>query len=96
MSSTPRKRYTREFKEQAVQLIQNGSPVAQVSRDLEVNANLLYKWSRQFKPEQQAQDAQSREIARLKKEIQRLKLDNAILKKSAVLLGSDPFAKNED
>jgi transposase-like protein len=43
-----RKRYTAEFKAQAVELVALGKPVAVVAEDLEVGAGILYgcgaKW----------------------------------------------------
>ena len=46
-----RKRYTREFKLEAVRLVkERGVSVAQASRDLDVHANVLRKWVRALRP----------------------------------------------
>ena len=83
-----RRRFTREFKLEAVRLIQErGVSVAQASRDLGVHGTVLRNWVRAFaddaehafpgpgplKPEQA-------EIARLKREVTKLKAERDILK----------------
>lgn len=41
--------YTKEFKEEAVKLMQNsGKSAAQVARDLGISDNSLYNWQRQL------------------------------------------------
>jgi transposase len=47
MSETRRK-FTREFKVAAVKRLQSGYSVARLARELEVNANQLHLWKRQF------------------------------------------------
>ena len=44
MNLAARKRYTPEFKEQAVDLLSTGKPVAQVAEELCISSNLLYNW----------------------------------------------------
>lgn len=66
-----RKKYTPEFKAQAVEMVGVGRPVPSVAQDLEIGAGLLYRWL--SKP----QGAQ-------------LRMENEILKKAAVILGTRP------
>ena len=47
MKLAPRKRYTPEFKTQAVELLTTGKPVAQVAEELCISSNLLYSWRRE-------------------------------------------------
>ena len=47
MESVTRKRYTAEFKAQAVELVGLGKPVSEVAEDLEIGTNVLYRWVRQ-------------------------------------------------
>jgi transposase len=83
-----RKRHGREFKLEPVKLVrERGVSVAQAARDLDIHANLLRDWVKvfadnpaqafpgdgQLKPEQL-------EIARLKREVTRLKAERDILK----------------
>ena len=45
-SMTPRKRYTEEFKTQALELCATGKPVAEVAQDLCISKDLIYAWRR--------------------------------------------------
>jgi transposase-like protein len=45
MESKPRKRYTAEFKAQALELLTTGKPVSQVAQELCISNNLLYYWT---------------------------------------------------
>ena len=86
-----RRKFSREFKLEAVRLVKNrGVAVAQAARDLDLHENVLRKWIRELgadpqhafpgnglmKPEQQ-------EIDRLRKEVAKLKAERDILKKAA-------------
>ena len=42
------RRFTREFKLAAVRRLEEGIPVAEVARGLEVNPNVLHRWRREF------------------------------------------------
>ena len=44
MNLVHRKRYTTEFKAQAVELLSTGKPVSQVAEELCISSNLLYCW----------------------------------------------------
>lgn len=96
MKSKPRKHYTPEFKAQAVELLQAGTPVSQLARDLGISENLLYSWrlaSQRVQvgsaglPAGGGQDAAG-ELRALRRELTRLRQENDILKKAAVILGT--------
>ena len=100
MKAVTRKRYSAEFKAQAVALVGLGKPVPEVAADLEIGTSILYGWIRkgsqpghlgsgglQAVGEQPAAD----ELPRLRRENARLKLENDILKKAAVILGTRPL-----
>jgi transposase len=87
-----RRKFSKEFKVEAVRLIQDrGVSVSQAARDLDVGETVLRRWVRELtadpvdafpglgkmKPEQE-------EIARLQKEVAKLKMERDILKKAAV------------
>jgi transposase len=84
-----RRKFTREFKLEAVRLIKDrGVSVAQASHDLGVHGTVLRNWVKDFAadPEQAfpgrgQQKAEQAEIARLKREVARLKAERDILKK---------------
>lgn len=86
--------YTKEFKLEAVRLLERGEKSAvDLARELGVRRNQLYKWQEQLKakgqddvfPGQGRRAGSEAEVARLKREVTRLEEENAILKKAAVL-----------
>jgi len=100
MSVVTRKRYTAEFKAQAVGLVKVGKPVPEVARDLGVSEGVLYEWVRkgsqsaEFGSEGRragGEEAAADELRRLRRENTNLKLENDILKKAAVILGTKPL-----
>lgn len=85
--------YTREFKLEAVRLLEQGEkPAADLARELGIRRNQLYKWQEQLKaqgkddafPGHGRRAGAEAEVARLKRELAQLKEENAILKKAAV------------
>ena len=84
-----RRTFSREFKLEAVRLVtERGVAVAQAAKDLDVHENVLRKWVRELREEPQEafpgngkQKAQDAEIARLRKEVAKLKMERDILKK---------------
>ena len=92
-----RRKFSREFKLEAVRLVrERGVTAAQAARDLDVHENVLRKWVREFdadprqafpgpgqmKPEQL-------EIDRLRKEVAKLKAERDILKKTAAYFAKE-------
>lgn len=87
-----RKTFTKEFKLEAVRLLQKGDkPAATVARELGVRRNQLYKWQEQLSDKGEAAFPgkgrrtadKDGEIARLKKELERVKEERDLLKKAA-------------
>ena len=104
MNLVTRKRYTAEFKAQAVGLVGLGKPVSDVARDLGISEGVLYGWVRkdsqaaQFGSEGRGavgEEPAADELRRLRREIAHLKLENDILKKAAVILGTKPQLGDE-
>jgi len=91
-----RKRYTPEFKAQAVEMVGIGRSVPAVAEDLEIGSSLLYRWLR--KPqgahlgrkadEAVGEEDAAAEMRSLRGENAQLRLENDILKKAAVILGT--------
>ena len=49
MTKRKRKKYTREFKEEAVKLVtEQGYQVSEAARNLEVHPNMLSRWKREM------------------------------------------------
>jgi transposase len=86
-----RRIFTREFKLEAVKLVsERGVSVAQAARDLGLHENVLRKWVRDQKadpqhafPGQGQMKPEQAEIAALRKEVAKLKMERDILKKAA-------------
>jgi len=84
------KRYSREFKLEAVRLAAVGDrPKAQTARELGIRVNQLRKWRLDFEEEERT-GAPKRvvtsddDLGRLRRENARLKEENEILKKAAI------------
>ena len=92
-----RRTFSREFKLEAVRLVtERGVAVAQAAKDLDVHENVLRKWVRELREEPQEefpgngkQKAQDAEIARLRKEVAKLKMERDILKKAAAYFAKE-------
>jgi transposase len=75
-----RRSFSREFKLEAVRLVRDrGVSVAQAARDLDLHANMLRNWVRQFAadpghafPGQGQMKPEQAEIERLRREVQKL------------------------
>ena len=85
---TSRRKFTSEFKQEAVRLMtEQGVPLAKASRDLDINPNMLRRWRQEL--EQHGEKAfpgngmpLEEELARLRKENEVLKREREILKKA--------------
>ncbi|KRB88443.1 transposase [Noviherbaspirillum sp. Root189] len=81
------KRYTEEFKVEAVkQVTERGHPVAEVASRLGVTPYSMYQWVKKYsvaEPERQAAQDQEAEVRRLKAELKRVTEERDILKKAA-------------
>ncbi len=96
MNLAPRKRYTPEFKAQAVELLRTGKPVSQVAEELCISSNLLYSWRHGSQGAQfgsagaraAGECSAADELRALRRENTLLRQENDILKKAAVILGT--------
>jgi transposase len=92
-----RRKFTREFKLEAVRLIkQRGVSFAQASQDLSVHVSQLRSWVKAFAddpaqafPGQGLQKPEQAEITRLKREVIKLKAERDILKKAAAYFAKE-------
>ena len=86
--ATDRRRYTEEFKREAVRLMEtSGKPVVQLARDLGISANNLYRWRGLYGSRSQANTNGSvaemeAELKRLRREVEVLRQERDILKKA--------------
>ena len=94
---TRRKKYSKEFKLDAVSLIADqGYTRAEAARSLGLNANMLGRWAKEFQssdgpafrgngkltPEQE-------EVRKLKAQVKRLEMEKEILKKATVFFAAE-------
>ncbi len=94
----PRKHYTKEFKLDAVSLVlDQGLTIAEAARSLEIRANMLGRWVRESRADNNGQafrgngklTPDQEEIWRLKMENKQLKLERQILKEAAVFFAKE-------
>lgn len=94
-----RKTYTKAFKIEAVRLLGLGEkPASQLAQELGIRRNQLYKWRDQIEGKGEAEAfrgpgwrpaSEEREIARLKRELERVREERDILKKAAAYFAKD-------
>ena len=94
---TTRKKYTKEFKQDAVRLVtEQGYSQAEASRNLGINANRLGRWIKEFQADENEAfrgngklTAEQEELRRLREENRRLKQEREILKKAAAFFAKE-------
>ena len=92
-----RRKFTREFKLEAVRLIKDrGVSYAQAEQDLSVHQSQLRSWVEAFAddqaeafPGQGQMKPEQAEIARLRREVTKLKAERDILKKAAAYFAKE-------
>jgi transposase len=86
-----RKRYTEDFKQEAVRLMESsGKPISEIARDLGINDNNLYRWRGQYGRQEVGKATVSNgnmgemeaELKRLRREVEVLRQERDVLKKA--------------
>lgn len=93
-----RRRFSAEFKREAVLVIVDGSrSPTEVARDLDINVNLLHSWRRQYLEDQDKAfpgkgnlKPEDVEFRRLRRELEEVKLERDILKKALAIFSKTP------
>ena len=88
---TARRRYTKEFKEEAVQMLLDGHAARSIAERLGLpNANMLYTWKRSLigKAGATAVSLESR-VRELESELRRVERERDVLKKALAIFGRD-------
>jgi transposase len=85
-----RRKFDPEFREGAVRIVrETGKPIAQVARDLGINAGTLGNWVAADRGDQEAGQGLSvedaAELRRLRAEVVELRMERDVLKRSVVL-----------
>jgi transposase len=87
-----RRTFTDEFKSQMVQLYNSGKTRANIAREYDLSATALDRWIKQSQTsgsfsEKANRTPEENELLALRKENQRLKMENDILKQAALIMG---------
>ncbi len=92
MTKRERRTFSKEFKEQIVQLHASGKPRAEIIKDYKLTPSAFDKWVRQHNTtgsfeEKDNRTPEQEELIRLRKENQKLSMENDILKQAALIMG---------
>jgi transposase len=97
MNTKVRKKYSQEFKLDAVKLVtEQGYRVSEASRNLDVNTGVLRRWIKELEKDKAAafpgngrMSPDQEEIKRLREENKRLLMEREILKKAAAFFANE-------
>lgn len=87
-----RKKYSEEFKEEAVKLLtEQGYQISEASRNLGVHPSVLGRWKRDLEDDAggAGQKGLQEELSRLRRENKRLRMEREILKKAAAFFAKE-------
>ncbi len=96
-----RREFTREFKLEAVRLVaEEGRPLAEIARELEIRPDLVRRWRRQLEgrngpapqdafPGSGRQAPLEEEVRRLRREVETLKQERDFLKRAAAYFAQE-------
>jgi len=96
--ATTRRQFSAEFKREAVQQTKRpGISIARVAKELELDVGTLRRWIKQVgsgnwetAPGKDLKSAQTQELERLRRELNRVKMERDILKKAVGYFAKDP------
>ncbi len=93
MTTRQRRNYPEDFKRDAVALItEQGYSIAEAVRSLDVGANLLGRWKREYEAQAKGEtlDQDEREeLKRLRRENRELRMEKEILKKASAYFAKE-------
>lgn len=92
MTKRERRNFTDEFKNQMVQLYQNGKTRSEIIKEYDLSATAFDRWVKQSKTtgsfkEKDNRSDEENELIMLLKENKHLRMENDILKQAALILG---------
>lgn len=95
MSSRNRKRFTPEFRDEAVKLvIESSRPIVQVARELNLNEGTLGNWVNRYRREHAEEEPpldvdERARLRELERELREARMENEFLKKAAAYFAQD-------
>ena len=92
MSRRERRKFTEEFKLQMVKLYNSGKTVVEIVKEYDLTRSAFINWIQKYNKTGSFKACDNRteeekELLRLKKENQQLRMENDILKQAALILG---------
>lgn len=92
MTKRERRAFSDEFKHQMVQLYLNGKPRIEILREYDLYGSAFDRWVKRYQTtgsfsERENRTDEQNELIKLRKENQRLKMENDILKQAALIIG---------
>ena len=92
MPKRKRRRFTKEFKAQIVQLHTSGKPRGEIIKEYELTPSTFDSWVRQHNTSGSFEEKDNRtpeqeELTKLRKDNKRLMMENDILKQAALIMG---------
>ena len=84
------RKFTNDFKTTIIELYNFGKSVTELASEYGISTQVIYKWLKESKSEPKTKIPENEELLALRKENQRLKTENEILKKATAI-----FAKKE-
>ncbi len=87
-----KREYTEDFKQQMVQLYNSGKPRIEIVKEYDLTSSALSNWITRINATGSSKEADNRspqeaELIKLRKENQRLLMENDILKQAALIIG---------
>lgn len=93
METKTRRKFTRQFKEEAVKLVtEQHYNTSEAARNLGIGANLLRRWKRELEDEAagtRLSPDEREELVRLRREVKTLRQEREILKKAAAFFARE-------
>ena len=85
------KRYSAEFKGEAVKLVEGGTSVRQAARELGISEHTLRDWVKRAQPKkgEGRELTEAEELRKLRAENKRLRMEREILKKATAFFAKD-------
>lgn len=92
MSRRARREFTEEFKLQMVKLYNSGKPIVELVKEYDLTRSAFMNWIQKYNKTGSFKACDNRteeekELIRLKKENQQLRMENDILKQAALIMG---------
>lgn len=81
------KQYDEEFKKTIVELYNNKKPACEIIREYGISSSVLYKWIKEYSliKIEDGSTTTNKEVQKLKKELNKVKEENEILKKAIAI-----------